>query len=69
MAVLIDMKMPESCYIGCPCIGLHWCNLLEKDTTEVLMEHRRLDACPLIEVPSRRTSPEMDKLLEEAGFE
>lgn len=52
MAILIKhQRFPEFCYDDCPCMGIHWCNLLHQITTPVLGTHERLDGCPLMNVP------------------
>lgn len=54
------MKLPESCYDNCPCQGLHWCNVL-KEITEP-MTGKRLDNCPLVEVPDHGRLIDADAL-------
>ena len=56
------VTMPQSCYDSCPCQALHWCNALNADTTDVLMEWRRLDGCPLIPVPEHGRLIDADAL-------
>ena len=40
---------PKTCYDDCPCNSTHWCQLLNEVTEP--MTGKRLENCPLIEVP------------------
>ncbi len=66
------LEIPQYCS-ACYCNLYHWCNLLDRSTTELLMTGRRFDDCPLIPVPDHGRLIEedaaYDKIAEEAGEE
>lgn len=69
MAVLIkDMEMPKYCSV-CPCETDNVCEVEMTHLTFHEWTEHRPSWCPLVEVRSRRNSPDMDKLLKEAGLE
>lgn len=45
------IEMPKGCYRGCPCYSYHYCNVLQRDTSDLLGTGKRLDDCPLVPVP------------------
>lgn len=80
MAILIpNMEMPrgcQTCRFMTDCSGCEGysdsCILLEDDTSFLEWEDQpetRPEYCPLVEVKDRRRDPEMDKLMEDAGWE
>ena len=71
MAILIpNMEMPKNCY-SCDfgefySDGQMYC---KRQMRGVMSGLKRPDWCPLVEVKDHRRDPEMDKLMEDAGWE
>ena len=74
MAILIDMPMPSKCLV-CPCAywteGAHhdYCQAVGYDTELLYDLECRPSWCPLIEVHIPTRNADMDKLMQDAGWE